>query len=116
MKKTALLILVFVIAVVLILIMCTTSSGTSPEEKPAENIIGVRTLNHINEDHPYDNLENMREYYLVYDSETMIVYMYKTYYTRTSHVGAAYLCPYYSEHGYLCRYNVETREIEEIIH
>ena len=51
---------------------------------------------------------------LVYDSETHIVYYYQNYnYTKTA---AAALCPYYSANGYLCRYNTETKKIEEIIH
>ncbi len=48
--------------------------------------------------------------YLVYDNDTFIVY-----YCAWIDARAA-LCPYYSENGYICRYNVETKSIEEIIH
>ena len=41
---------------------------------------------------------------LVYDTKTHIVYYYYQY------------VPYYSENGYICRYNPNTDAIEEIIH
>ena len=50
---------------------------------------------------------------LVYDQNTKIVYYYFSQ-TLSQNNSRAYMCPYYSENGNLCRFNVETEKIEEI--
>ena len=50
---------------------------------------------------------------LVYDSNTYIVYYY--FKTQGTKYSGAYMCPYYSSNGNLCRYNIDTGKIEEIV-
>ena len=113
MKKLALGLVVFIVVATAFLSGCstTTSSSSSQAETTTESEVqeqvGYRNLVDI------EDQGSMPYAHLVYDSETFIVY-YKYQYKYTK-VAAAYLCPFYSENGRLCRYNVLTSEIEEII-
>lgn len=48
---------------------------------------------------------------LGYDQNTKIIYIISDF----SDSRGTGLCPYFSENGKLCRYNIETKEIQEIL-
>ena len=115
MKKIFATFLTFVF--VFSLVGCTTqeaANSSTPtiqeqtEQTPEEKMANSNFIDVV-ETSPYDT--SMK---LVYDSETHIVYYYQNY--KYDKKAASSLCPYYSANGYLCRYNVETNQIEEIIH
>ena len=113
MKKIFATFLIFVI--VFSLVGCTNhqaadSSTTEviQEQTPEEKMANSHFIDVIETD-PYN--DDMK---LVYDSETHIIYYYQYY--RYSQKAVSSLCPYYSANGYMCRYNTDTNQIEEIIH
>lgn len=112
MKKIFTAFLIFII--VFSLIGCTSSeaadsSSTELQEQTPEGKMSNRHFIDVVETSDY-----YRDTKLVYDSETNIIYYYQYYHFNNS--AASSLCPYYSANGYLCRYNTETNQIEEIIH
>lgn len=108
MRKIIALFLIFVF--VFSLVGCTSqeAANTIQEQTPEEKMANSHFVDVINTN---SKSSVMR---LVYDSETKIVYYYQNYhYTK---IASASMCPYYSENGYLCRYNTDTNQLEEIIH
>jgi len=93
--------IILVIIFVTSLVGCTTpaETETSVDEEVQSSFIAI-------------NKEKYQTEFLVYDSQTYIVY----YYMNSSYVkkSSAYLCPYYSANGNLCRFNPDTGAIEEI--
>jgi len=112
MKKIFALVLVFMSATMM---FCGCQSGAEIEERYQ------RTMDEQAEKSGWHNLvdiqpqdELYKMLHLVYDDQTFIVYYYDGW--SSDHKAVAYMCPYYSNNGYLCRYNTDTKQIEEIIH
>jgi len=122
MKKFMSLVLVIFIAATMFCGCASTSESTEVSKTELRSMYikdweseasqyGWHRLIDIVDQPAFEGTRGLEHLHLVYDDVTFIVY-----YKQAESAYDVCVFPYYSENGYMCRYNVSTGALEEIIH